>query len=146
MTAATAYDFHAITKPIRVPHRARGMHYYHPTNINSVRSVTISYRLYGFADREQRFARLAEIWKTETVLKSNMALKAMHPAYQKIIGMGKAALPFMLKDFQRGTFEDWFWALQAIAGDEAPSTANVAGNVKAMAEIWVAWGKTKSYL
>ena len=70
----------------------------------------------------------------------------MHPAYQKIIGMGKTAVPYMLKDFQRGKIEHWFWALTAIVGDEGPSTGGIEGNIAAMAEAWVTWGKAKGYL
>jgi hypothetical protein len=93
-----------------------------------------------------QFETLARTWKSETVLKSNMALKAINPAYQQIIGMGKEAIPFILQEFQNKKFDDWFWALHAIAKDEAPSTDNVAGNIKAMASVWVKWGRANGYL
>jgi hypothetical protein len=69
----------------------------------------------------------------------------MHPAYQRIIGMGPAVVPFMLERFRDGALEHWFWALSAITG-ENPITEDIAGNIKKMAEAWVQWGKTNGYL
>lgn len=47
---------------------------------------------------QERFDRLAEAWKKDTFLLSKISVKVMHSAYQKIIGMGPAAVPFLLKD------------------------------------------------
>lgn len=96
--------------------------------------------------KETEFKRLATMWGQETVLQSNMTIKAIHPAYQQIIGMGIAAVPFILKEFQSNRFNDWFWALHAIVKDEVPITTHVAGDIKAMAEIWVKWGERKGFL
>jgi hypothetical protein len=85
-----------------------------------------------------RFRTLAERWKRETAHLSNIAKKALHPAYQEIIGMGESAVPLLLTEFQRQP-DDWFWALHAITGaNPVPPTSR--GNLRAMAEAWVQWG------
>lgn len=93
---------------------------------------------------EQRFKRLAETWKAETEFISNVTKRVMHPAYQRIIGMGEAAIPLILEDLSRNGPDDWFWALTAIA-DENPITKEMAGDMRAMTEAWLQWGKNSGY-
>jgi hypothetical protein len=59
--------------------------------------------------------------------------------------MGEAALPFILKDLAENGPDDWFWALTAIT-DENPITQDIAGNMAAMTEAWLQWGKKAGYL
>ena len=94
---------------------------------------------------EQRFGRLASIWKSETKFLSNATTKAMHHAYQKIIGMGEGAVPFILRDLQRNGPNDWFWALTVIT-EVNPITEEIAGNMSAMTEAWLQWGEKEGYL
>lgn len=94
---------------------------------------------------EQRFNDLAKAWKSETELVSKVTKRIMHPAYQKIIGMGESAMPFILKDLSDNGPDDWFWALTAIT-DENPITKESAGNMTAMTEAWLQWGKKAGYL
>lgn len=68
--------------------------------------------------------------------------KSMHPAYQRIIGMGKDALPFIFKELnqKRG---HWLWALCAITGeDPAESSHKFSEAVNA----WLEWGRKNGYL
>ena len=76
-----------------------------------------------------RFHSLVQQWKQETAHHSNIAKKALHPAYQEIIGMGKAAVPLLLDELRREP-DDWFWALHAITGAN-PVPAASAGNIRA---------------
>ena len=69
----------------------------------------------------------------------------MHLAYQKIIGMGELAIPLILKDPAVNGPNDWFWALTAIT-DENPITKKIAGNMAAMTEAWLQWGRKAGYL
>jgi hypothetical protein len=92
----------------------------------------------------QQFAQLADTWKQETAFQSNITKKAIHPAYQRIIGMGPEAIPLILEEFRRVRLDDWFWALTAITG-ENPITEDIAGNVQSMAEAWLRWGRAKGY-
>jgi len=67
----------------------------------------------------------------------------MHPAYQRIIGMGKDAIPIVLNEMSVRPGH-WFWALRAITG-ENPVPAGHAGNIKAMSEDWIEWGRQHHY-
>lgn len=93
---------------------------------------------------EQRFNRLAKAWKSETELVSKVTKRIMHPAYQKIIGMGELAIPLILNDLSKNGPDDWFWALTAIT-DENPIKDDIAGNMAAMTEAWLQWGKKAGY-
>lgn len=90
-----------------------------------------------------RFQTLAQQWKQETAHLSNIAKKALHPAYQEIIGMGKAVIPLLLAELKREP-DDWFWALHALTGAN-PVPAVSRGNLRAMTEAWLQWGSEKGY-
>ncbi len=92
-----------------------------------------------------RFHELADQWRAESSLLSNVTKKAIHPSYQQIIGMGERAVPLILEELQAERYADWFWALTAITG-ENPITDDIAGNVKRMAEAWIQWGTARGYL
>lgn len=92
---------------------------------------------------QTRFHILVERWKQETAHHSNIAKRALHPAYQEIIGMGERAIPFLLAELRREP-DDWFWALHAITGAN-PVPAESRGNLPAMAEAWIQWGIEKGY-
>src|SRR5271168_2421164 len=94
---------------------------------------------------EQRFNKLAKAWKSETELFSKVTKRILHPAYQKIIGMGESAIPFILKDLSENGPDDWFWALTAIT-DENPITQEIVGNMAEMTEAWLRWGRNAGYL
>ena len=94
---------------------------------------------------EQRFNKLAKAWKSETELVSKVTKRILHPAYQKIIGMGESAIPLILKDLSENGPDDWFWALTAIT-DENPIRKEIAGNMAAMTEAWLQWGKKAGFL
>jgi hypothetical protein len=91
-------------------------------------------------DDAGRFQSLAQRWKKDTAHVSNIGKKALHPAYQEIIGMGKAAVPLLLAELRREP-DDWFWALHAFTGAR-PVPAECRGNLKAMADAWLQWGLT----
>jgi hypothetical protein len=91
-----------------------------------------------------RFRALAERWKSETAHQSNVAKRALHPAYQEIIGMGERAVPLLLAELQREP-DDWFWALHAITGANPVPPAD-RGDLRATAEAWLRWAREKGYL
>ena len=76
-------------------------------------------------DIEAQFERLATDWKHETAHLSSPVMIAEHRAYQEIIGMGKDAIPFILRDLEESP-SLWFWALRSIAG-ESPCVLRIAG-------------------
>ncbi len=94
-------------------------------------------------EETNRFHILAVLWNKETAHQSNVAKKALHPAYQEIIGMGERAIPLLLAELGREP-DDWFWALHAITGAD-PVSATSRGDLRAMADAWRQWGSENGY-
>jgi hypothetical protein len=94
---------------------------------------------------KERFEKLAANWKAKTKFLSNVTTKIFHADYQKIIGMGKDAIPFILNDLADNGPNDWYWALTAIT-DVNPIQPEMAGNMVAMTEAWLQWGTQAGYL
>ena len=86
---------------------------------------------------EQLFVELTSAWKRETAHVSNPAAIAMHPAYQRIIGMGPKVLPLIIDDLKSEP-DWWFWALRAIAGVD-PVREEQRGKLRVMADAWLQW-------
>jgi len=63
------------------------------------------------------FQRHLALWKDETSAQSSIHVIAMHPSYQRIIGMGRTVLPLLFQELQREP-DQWFWALHAITGED----------------------------
>jgi len=92
---------------------------------------------------EREFKELADQWYRETRMLSFARQKAMHPAYQKIIGMGWNALPLILREV-RDRGGDWLWALEAIARKDNPAKGMT--NFKDAVAAWLAWGTDNLYI
>ena len=88
------------------------------------------------------FQELAEQWRNETAHLSLAIKQVMHPAYQRIIGLGPLAVPLILRELQREP-DHWFWALEAITG-EKPAAAG--SSVAQATQAWLHWGKANHYL
>ena len=88
------------------------------------------------------FEELTETWRRETSFLSFVQQRAMHPAYQRIIGMGWAAVPFILGELERRP-DHWLWALQSITG-EAP--ARQTDTFQAAVDAWLRWGRARGLL
>jgi hypothetical protein len=67
-----------------------------------------------------------------------------HPAYQAIIALGPAVVPFVLHDLEREPAH-WFEALQAITGAD-PVTPAQWGNIPAMSAAWLRWGREQGII
>ena len=98
---------------------------------------------FNFGVSEREFEALAETWRRETGHFPTMVRKAMHPAYQRIIGMGRDAIPFILKDIQKQPTGAWFWALNAITGKDP---AQLEDTVDGAIQAWLRWGKERGYI
>ncbi len=90
-------------------------------------------------EREREFHQLKDTWQKETKYLSFSQQIAIHPAYQRIIGMGREALPLILRELESAPHH-WFWALKSISG-ENPAPDEIQGNMKAMSECWLDWGR-----
>jgi hypothetical protein len=95
-------------------------------------------------DLRERFQRLASEWKSQSRYLSNTAQMAMLKPYQRIIGMGLAAVPLILEELEREP-NQWFWALEAIT-DANPVPPEDAGRVRRMAQAWIDWGKQNGFI
>jgi len=100
------------------------------------------YTLANGSNLEKLFSELAGQWRKETGMLSAIQQKVIHPAYQRIIGMGKPVLPLILRELQQKR-EHWIWALQAITGENIAQTGS---NFKEAVTAWLEWGKVKGYL
>jgi hypothetical protein len=92
-------------------------------------------------DEERKFRRLADQWLRETEHVSSIKKACMHPAYQRIIGMGPAVVPYLLRELEQNP-DHWFWALNAIT-EEDPARAEDSLDGAKMA--WLQWGREKGF-
>lgn len=92
---------------------------------------------------EQKFQRLAAVWRAETGHFSSITRVSNHPAYQEIISLGQAVVPSLLRDLQKEP-EHWFVALRAITGAQ-PVSSDDRGQIDKMAEAWLRWAKEHGY-
>ena len=90
------------------------------------------------------FEELTEQWREATCFLSSLTDIVAHPAYQRIIGMGREAIPLLLDELKRQP-DHLFWALKAITGED-PVPAAMRGDIRAMSEAWLAWGREHGYL
>jgi hypothetical protein len=84
------------------------------------------------------FRHLAAWWKCDTEFQSSVTRIAMHPGYQRIIGMGRDVLPLILRDLEAAP-APWFWALRAITGID-PVPVQDRGYIDRMTRAWIRWG------
>ena len=62
-----------------------------------------------------KFQALAETWRREVQFMSSVTEMVLHPAYQRIIGMGTAVVPHLLRELECRP-DHWFWALPRLQG------------------------------
>lgn len=99
---------------------------------------------YQRSSLESEFYELVELWRHDTVDESSPRRIAMHEAYQRIIGMGPAVLPYILRDLER-TQDQWFWALRAITGVD-PVPPEDRGYIHKMVRSWLRWGRRNAVI
>lgn len=87
----------------------------------------------------EEFNRLARRWEGETLLESSVHRMAMHPDYQRIIGLGPDVVPLILSEMADRPGH-WFWALVALTGEDP---ARETTTIKDATETWLAWGKAQ---
>lgn len=91
---------------------------------------------------ESEFRALADQWQRETRKLSSVEKIVLHPAYQKIIGMGKEALPFIFREL-KATRGHWLWALVMITRQDV---AKPGQSFREACDEWVQWGEGKGYI
>jgi hypothetical protein len=100
--------------------------------------------LVNSVDVESEFRELTKQWKSERTSTSFASDIAMLPSYQKIIGLGKDALPLILAELDR-ELDHWFWALSMISRED-PVPPESHGKMREMAMYWRIWGRKKGYV
>ena len=95
--------------------------------------------------REDRdlFRRDLDLWRSDTRFSSNLSAKLSHPAYLRIIALGRKALPLIFEDLRDGGGH-WFVALRAITRED-PVPPEHRSLPHLMREDWLRWGATKGY-
>lgn len=94
------------------------------------------------ADDREYLTSLADQWEKETEFESSPARAAMHPAYQRIVGLGPVAIPLLLERL-RDTPGHWFWALAATTGED-PATGSTS--LLDARKAWLRWGRERGYI
>jgi hypothetical protein len=90
-----------------------------------------------------QFELLAAQWVAETTSSSSDYWHYVsHWTYQMIIGMGWDVVPLILESLRR-TPDHWGWALEVVTG-ENPVPAEAAGDIEAIAEAWINWGRARN--
>lgn len=88
---------------------------------------------------EERFRRLEAVWVAEVGHHSSTSKLISHPAFQEIVRMGDAVVPFMLADLEERP-RLWVWALPDITGAD-PVPPSDRGNIAKMSEAWLKWAR-----
>src|SRR5437868_9180350 len=91
---------------------------------------------------EEEFKQLADQWYQETRMLSSLHQIVLHPAYQKIIGMGRDALPLIFRELNR-TRGHWLWALAMITRSDR---AKPGQNFREAVDSWLDWGAEMGYI
>jgi hypothetical protein len=92
---------------------------------------------------EEKFRRLASVWRAETAYISSSSDLVAHPAFREIVGMGAPVIPLLLRELENGTGH-WHRALRQITGADPVPPAD-RGNLDKAAEAWLRWGKEQGY-
>ena len=95
----------------------------------------------GVQALERQFQALAARWREDIGHLSSIREIVIHPAYQRIIGMGPAVVPHILAELARRP-DHWFWALSAIIGED-PVRPEHRGRMAAMAGDWLQWAEKR---
>jgi len=94
--------------------------------------------------QQETFDQLADRWEEDTAYLSSFHQMAQHPAYHKILEMGLSAVPLILNRM-KDRAGHWLSVLPAItAADPVPPQQR--GNIQAMKEAWLVWGRRNDYI
>ena len=97
----------------------------------------------ALSQHEATFRQLVDEWRRATAMHSQLQKKVIHPAYQRIIGMGPTAIPLILREMKQRPGH-WFWALDAITQGDAPKES--WETLEQATSAWIRWGESKGYL
>lgn len=95
---------------------------------------------------EATFRSLLTKWHDERGATSSITEMVLCRSYLQIIAMGSKAIPLIFRQMEQEADEPdmWFVALQVITSAD-PVTPEARGNFKAMADLWIHWGRINGY-
>jgi hypothetical protein len=93
----------------------------------------------------ERVRRLLTMWRDQTGFLSSTSARISHPAYQELIGLGTAALPFIFRDMEQTLDGHLSSALVAITGAQ-PVPSEEGGQIPKVAQQWLAWARRNGHL
>jgi hypothetical protein len=85
---------------------------------------------------EERFKRLRDKWKEETVISSKHLFD--NDNYQEIIGLGSQVIPLLIHELRTNPHW-WFEALRSITGHIPESCYEHSGCLDLLTQDWIAW-------
>lgn len=89
---------------------------------------------------EQRVVRLLRVWREQTAYLSSGTRITGHSAYQELMTLGPAALPFLFRDLEKTGDGHLSKALTALTGAH-PVPAEDRGQIPKIAEAWLRWAR-----
>jgi hypothetical protein len=122
---------------------------YSPSKPGKISKTQASANVQSFAPKAQaslRFRELVAQWRAERGATASITAMAACDAYQKIIGMGPDAIPLIIAQMrsESGEPDQWFWALQVLAGVDPVAYEDRGDSVK-MSQSWIAWAEKEGY-
>jgi hypothetical protein len=94
------------------------------------------------ADIVETFRTLAERWRSETGHLSIVQQKVLNRSYLEIIGLGRPALPLLLRELRERPAH-WFLALSSIARE---NPVRPGATFDEAVRDWVTWGRTQGLI
>lgn len=91
---------------------------------------------------EHIFRTCVEEWSAATQFTSSVTQMILHPAYQRIVGLGRQAIPLLLAELEVRP-DHWFPALRSITG-EGP--ADPDDDFDQAVQAWLRWGRERDYI
>ena len=88
---------------------------------------------------DETFDDLVQQWHRATDHLSLLEPVLTHPAYLRIIGLGAAVAPLILRELQERP-DYWFPALAAVTGEDP---VRVGATFDEAVEDWLAWGRDR---
>ncbi len=95
------------------------------------------------APDQETLEKLADEWERDRPRGTDIEQMTKHSAYQRIIAMGKSAVPWLLQRLAEKP-DHWFVALNAITGAR-PVLPESRGRIKEMTQAWLDWGRQQGY-
>jgi hypothetical protein len=91
---------------------------------------------------EAEFQKQSRGWHNDTRVMSSIQKKIFNEHYQRIIGMGKPALPLIFRELkERGGY--WYWALECITGLNPAASAT---NIEEAKRAWLEFATSANYI